>query len=74
MARELILVIFSCAVWDPKLTRTRVLIQCDNLGLVVAMSKGSLQDKVMVHLLRCMWLLVAYFDIDLHTGAHHRSE
>ena len=67
MAKELVPITFSCAVWGPKLTRTRVLIQCDNLGLVVAISKGSSRDKVVMRLLRCMWFLVAYFDIDLHT-------
>ena len=67
MAKELVPITFSCAVWGPKLTRTRVLIQCDNLGLVAAISKGSSRDKDVMRLLRCMWFLVAYFDIDLHT-------
>ena len=41
MAIELVLIALSCAVWGPKLSRTRVLFQCDNLGLVAAISKGS---------------------------------
>jgi len=67
MAKELVPITLSCALWGPKLTRTRVLIQCDNLGLVAAISKGSLRDREVMRLLRCMWFLVAYFDIDLHT-------
>ena len=35
--------------------------------LVVAISKCSSWDKVVICLLRCMWFLVAYSDIDLHT-------
>ena len=66
MAKELVPIAFSCAAWGPKLTRTRVLIQCDNLGLVTAIAKGSSRDKDVMRLLRCMWFLVAYFDIDLH--------
>ena len=34
-----------CAVWGPKLSRTRVLFQCDNLGLVATISKGSSRDN-----------------------------
>jgi len=67
MAKELVPITLSCAAWGPKLTRTRVLIQCNNLGLVATISKGSSWDKEVMHLLRCMWFLVAYFDIDLHT-------
>ena len=66
MAKELVLIALSCAVWGPKLSRTRVLFQCDNLGLVAAISKGSSRDRGVMRLLRCMWFLVAYFDIDLH--------
>ena len=66
MAKELVPITLSCAVWGTKLSRTKVLFQCDNLGLVVAISKGSSQDKDVMCLLRCMWFLVAYFDIDLH--------
>ena len=33
---------------------------------MTAISKGSSMDKNVMHLLRCMWLFVAYFDINLH--------
>ena len=66
MAKELVLITLSCAVWGPKLSRAKVLFQCDNLGLVAAISKGSSRDRDVMHLLRCIWFLVAYFDIDLH--------
>ena len=66
MAKELVPITLSCAVWGPKLSRAKVLVQCDNLGLVAAISKGSSWGKDVMCLLRCMWFLVAYFDIDLH--------
>ena len=66
MARELVPITFSCAVWGPKLSKARVLIQCDYLGLVAAISKGSSQDKDVMRLLRCLWFLVANFDRALH--------
>ena len=51
---------------------TRVLFLCDGFGLVAAISKGSSRDRNVMYLLRCMWFLVAYFDIDLH--AEHIAE
>jgi len=65
MAKELVPITLSCAVWGTKLSRAKVLFQCDNLGLVAAISKGSSRDKDVMHLLRCMWFLVACFDIDV---------
>ena len=34
-----------CGVWGPKLSRTRILFQCDNLGLVATISKGSSRNS-----------------------------
>ena len=66
MAKELVPIAFSCAVWGPRLAKSKVLVQCDNLSLVTAISRGSSRDKDVMRLLRCMWFFVAYFDIDLH--------
>jgi len=62
IAKELIPVFFSCVVWVLVLQAKKVLFQCDNQILVVAISKGS---KV-TRMLRCPWFFVAYFNIDLH--------
>ena len=66
MAKELIPILLSCTVWGPKLSQTRVLFQCDNLSLVSAISKGSSKETYVMHLLRCLWFFVAYFDVDMH--------
>ena len=66
MAKELVPITLSCVAWGPKLAKHRVLVQCDNLSLVTAISKGSSRDKEVMRLLRCLWFFVAYFDIDLH--------
>ena len=66
MAKELVPITLSCAVWGPKLAKRRVLFQCDNLSLVNAISKGSSREKEVMHLLRYLWFFVAYFDINLH--------
>ena len=65
MAKELVPIIFSCGVWGHHLARNRVLFQCDNYSLVAAINKGSFKDPLIMHLLRCLWLFVALYDIDI---------
>jgi len=65
MAKELVPILFSCAIWGPRLAKHVVLFQCDNLSLVSAISKGSSRDTDVMRLLRCMWFFVAFFDIDI---------
>ena len=50
--------IISCTVWGLKLSITKVLLQCENLGLMAGIFMVQGCDR----LLECMWLLVAYFE------------
>ena len=69
MAKELVPVVLSCAVWAPLLAKKNVLLQCDNLSLVTAINKGSAKAPIVMHLLRCLWFFCAYFNITL-TASH----
>ena len=44
MAKELLPIVLSCAVWGPTLARHKVLFQCDNSSVVAALQKGSAKD------------------------------
>ena len=66
MAKELLPIVISCAVWGPILSRRSVKFQCDNMGVVKAVEKGSSKELVVPHLLRLMWFFVAHYDIDIH--------
>ena len=66
MAKELVPILLSCVVWGSILAKHRALFQCDNLSPVDAIRKGSSKDKVVMHLLRCLWFFTAYFDIELN--------
>ena len=46
MAKELVPIVISCAIWGPLLVRKSVLFQCDNPGVVAAVSKGSAKEPV----------------------------
>ena len=65
MAKELVPILLSSAVWGTQLAHTRVLFQCDNTGVVAAVKKGSSKDNRVMHLLRCLWFFTAYYDISI---------
>ena len=55
MAKELVPIILSTAVWGPQLHRSQVCYHCDNSSVVAALSKGS----VVMQLLHCLWFFIA---------------
>ena len=65
MAKELVPIIISCAVWAPLLAHKQTQFQCDNQSLVSAINKGSSKDNMVMHLLRCLWFITASFDINI---------
>ena len=62
MAKELVPIILSCAVWGPQMLRKSVLFQCDNTGVVVAIKKGSSKEDRVMQLLCALWFFVAHFE------------
>ena len=69
MAKELVPIVVSCAVWGPLLRHKSVEFHCDNQGLVAAINKGSSKEVTGMHLIRCLWFFTAIFDI--HITATH---
>lgn len=67
MAKELVPIVLSCAVWGPQLSRKSILFQCDNTGVVAAVNKGSARDTLVMNLLRSLWFFTAHFDVAVTT-------
>ena len=65
MPKELVPIVLSCGVWGSHFARQRILFQCDNNSVVTAINKGASKDPLVMHLLRCLWLFVALYDIDI---------
>ena len=65
MAKELVPIVLSTAVWGPQLHRSQVCYHCDNSSVVAALSKGSAHDIVVMQLLRCLWFFIAHYDIHI---------
>ena len=65
MAKELVPIVLSCAVWNKTLSKHKTEFRCDNLGVVEVTKKGSSKDPMTMHLLRCLWFLTATFDLQI---------
>jgi len=58
MAKKLVLIVLSCALWGPQLAKQPVLILCNNLSLVNSVNKCSSKDPIIMHLLHWLWFLL----------------
>ena len=65
MAKELIPILLSSAVWGPQPFKCTILFQSNNLSLVRAIAKGSSKDPNVMQLLRSLWFFVALFNIEV---------
>ena len=65
MAKELVPFVLSCAVWGPLLSGSSVEFKCDNSSVVDSITKGSLKELMVLHLLHCLWFFSAHFDIKI---------
>ena len=63
MAKEMVPILLSCAVWRSMLSKRSIEFKCDNRSVVDAIKKGSSKDVMAMHLLRCLWFLTAISDI-----------
>jgi len=61
IAKELLPIVISYAIWGPLLFQKAVEIHCDNMGTVSAINKGSSKDKTGMHLLHYLWFFAALF-------------
>ena len=69
MAKELLPIVLSCAVWGPVLSGYGVEFKCDNQSVVDSINKGSSKEPMTMHLLRYLWFFSAYFGIRV-TASH----
>ena len=65
MAKELVPIVLSCAIWGPLLPGKSLEFKCDNSSLVDAINKGSSKEPTVMHLLRCLWFFSAFFEITI---------
>ena len=63
--KELLPTVLACALRGPGWESSRVLVHCDNMAVVYILKSHTSTDPVIMHLLRCLHFLVAYYDTSL---------
>ena len=63
--KELFPVVLACAVWGQDFTNSCVVVHCDNQGAVALVNSGYSRVSQIMQLLRCLFFISAYYQIDL---------
>jgi len=60
IAKALVPIVISCAVWGPCFAHKPVLFLCDNISVVTVVTKGYSRDNTVMYLLRSLWSFAAF--------------
>ncbi len=67
--QELLPIIMACMMWGPWWKDSQVVVHCDNQATVCVINSGYSRDKDMMHMMRCLFFIRAYWGI--HVRAEH---
>ncbi len=67
--QELLPIVMACMIWGPWWKDSMVLVHCDNQATVCVVNSGYSRDKDMMHLMRCLFFIRAFWGI--HVRAQH---
>ena len=63
--QELLPIVMACAIWGNQWRGSTVTVHCDNTGAVAVVNSGYSRAPRIMHLLRCLFFIRAYFEISL---------
>ena len=63
--KELVPIVVACAVWGPLWATKPVTVHCDNEGTAAAVNSGYSRVSQIMHMLRCLLFIRAYYQITL---------
>ena len=63
--KELLPIVLACSVWGPGWQGSTVIFYCDNTGAVAVINSGYSRIPQIMHLLRCLFFIRAYFQISV---------
>ncbi len=61
--KELLPILLAVAVWGPQWRGRQIVCHCDNMAVVAVVISGYSRETTMMHMLRCLFFLVAFFQI-----------
>ena len=65
LALELLPIVMACVIWGPQWRRSVVTAHCDNEGAVAVVNSGYSRVPRIMHLLRCLFFIRAYFEMSV---------
>ena len=63
--KELLPIVLACTVWGPRWQQKQVLVQTDNMAVVHIINTQTSRDQVIMHLVRCLHFICAFYEIQL---------
>ena len=63
--KEVLPAVLACTVWGHQWKAKRLQLYCDNEAAVAVLNAGYSRDPLIMHLLRSLFFVKAYFDLDL---------
>ena len=63
--KEIVPIVIACAVWGPAWATKSVTVHCDNEGAVAVVNSGYSRIPPIMHMLRCLFFIRAYYQITL---------
>lgn len=62
--RELLALVWACALWGPRLVNKRLIILCDNQSVVYSVNKGASKNHDMMVLVRLLYHITVEYNFD----------
>ena len=61
--KEMLPIVMAVALWSKRLSKSHVLVRCDNMSVVYILHSKTSKDPIIMHLLRSLHFLLAWWDI-----------
>ena len=63
--KEIVPIVLACVVWGPAWANKSVTVHCDNEGAVAAINSGYSRVPQIIHMLRCLFFIRAFYQTAL---------
>ena len=63
--KELLPILLACVVWGRRWSGKKVRCHCDNMAVVEVLNNGYSRDKLLMHLIRCLFFISEHFKIQV---------
>ena len=65
ISEELLPILLVCVVWGRLWSGQKVICHCDNMAMVEVMNNGYSRDRLLMHLIRCLFFISEHFKVQV---------